>query len=1547
MDDSGTPINKGPTIGTRDVDLYKLFKVVQNQGGYNRVTNHNNWKLVALKMGFGQNPITVNLVKIAYKKFLFTFEEFYRKLGCTLLNHPSRLSRSCCRGGRNLIRNKDSGSSSGSLAKTDSKRQVKDGKSQSELSTGKIKTDKDEYPNQAHNQDDDIYLDIPSDGMSKSPTPPPSTSNTILHRAKRGAVSVAVIGPQSPTLKVHLPIKIKVEQEGSQPSTASQAAATPPSSPTTRSGSLSPTSGGLLQASRPDSPALQAQIISAQQQSQSGQKKESRSRQIKKSTNVDNISSSSSNISKDVDSIASDIDINAAVPHLKEKKRRAAFPRAVVAAKRVKQQLAPRIASPHAPGLATSRTKRTVNKDKLRTIVKNLKSKWVPSSVPATTNQELTKVPVKSKSAKEDGATTIKSRKDDLQSQSVVCLDDKKKGGRKRRDKRLSEDRFIALPSYKTILPGDKLRVYYGPTLESKVTYEAKVLSIRTEGNESVYLVHYTGWNNRYDEWIKTSRIADNLSWIPGRTARKANQTPKTPKRKGGHKNDTGSFSVKDQQVSITATSSSSASSTSSNSSATISKSNTTSLMSSGCRKTTTRASTRAAAIKKETPTTETDSDTNTESDVNKKTLLESNLNDDSGDKKSLTKKRKFEEISKSDLNLPIKLEIEDDFDEESSSLIASRNMEKDDVLDRSLGDNQMHDVTILKSVDIKKEMELHDSDSQNVTTNLGNVIIVDAELKNESEEDSLVIDENQEVDESEVIEGYSSVASIESKSDKPLTANQTGRDFDLTQIRSELKGIDTTVSRQDHIEELNMEDENTLDIYEFKEPEFETASTPSKLEDKNKSRSNLVVRMFSDVMNTAGSQKESVQEESNIHFEESNSGATTYSAQNTSAESLSDERPIIKTCEEAFDRVCAEPLRAATERPPAGFLFMDEDEEEEDVYDDDDSQDRLIISERDSDTEIPAQVAMDLTPTELNQQPSTSMQKDELETKGMSTLDAEYDKEVISREDDEEDLEDELLNVAIQRAIESSEDTTDGEILSRHLAPRHMFAVDTFSPVLNADNKKINTDNDNIIKISMVASNHESINNVTEKEQIVATADESQLLEQNAALDLSNATEEMQDGVELLSQDMDMVSEDEVVSQEDAAEPESMVENLDMEDAVGDDEEDEDDDLITVEENVSSSQGMSSDCSGTGRGPHTPPGPAPGSPPDTELEQDFSEQYSAGTDLEQQFEELAEQVERDEQPPLLTREVEVVETEERQEADHQEIACQDEDNDETNLVSLLCEETIPGSPQTASYHLSPEPNDEESVNYSEVASSKQLADNVTTDNKNIQKEPQEFAEDAADTSNHGPEIIDTNSTQIASRSLQQHTAPVSQTPVPSPTSSLSSNNSPSRETILSPHDEGIQVQTAAVTEQYQGVCAGAQTNTSDETAMQPSGSESVRTRKSDARSASSKKNRRTRKRSEEVAKRKYRARHHGSDSDEHCESSNRGYQRRSRTPPRLRKYCFTVQLSPEMDHQQRVYRIQNAMADIRKAYASLKLELASIERRRKKLRRREREYRL
>lgn len=59
---------------------------------------------------------------------------------------------------------------------------------------------------------------------------------------------------------------------------------------------------------------------------------------------------------------------------------------------------------------------------------------------------------------------------------------------------------------------GDKLKVYYGPTHESKVTYEAKVLEIERDATGPIYLVHYTGWNTRYDEWIQSQRIAENLS---------------------------------------------------------------------------------------------------------------------------------------------------------------------------------------------------------------------------------------------------------------------------------------------------------------------------------------------------------------------------------------------------------------------------------------------------------------------------------------------------------------------------------------------------------------------------------------------------------------------------------------------------------------------------------------------------------------------------------------------------------------------------------------------------------------------------------------------------------------------------------------------------------------------------------------------------------------------------------------------------------------------------------------------------------------------------
>ncbi|XP_016104740.1 AT-rich interactive domain-containing protein 4B-like, partial [Sinocyclocheilus grahami] len=54
--------------------------------------------------------------------------------------------------------------------------------------------------------------------------------------------------------------------------------------------------------------------------------------------------------------------------------------------------------------------------------------------------------------------------------------------------------------------PGMKVQVRYGRGHNQK-TYEATVKESDLEGGEVLYLVHYCGWNVRYDEWIKADKI--------------------------------------------------------------------------------------------------------------------------------------------------------------------------------------------------------------------------------------------------------------------------------------------------------------------------------------------------------------------------------------------------------------------------------------------------------------------------------------------------------------------------------------------------------------------------------------------------------------------------------------------------------------------------------------------------------------------------------------------------------------------------------------------------------------------------------------------------------------------------------------------------------------------------------------------------------------------------------------------------------------------------------------------------------------------------------
>lgn len=107
MDERGTPINRAPSVGGRDLDLYRLYRVVHRMGGYNRVTNKNNWKIVYQRLGLAAchtdslENISINQLKAAFKKYLLNFTDFYRKLGFSSAFINSPLVPTKSRPGRN------------------------------------------------------------------------------------------------------------------------------------------------------------------------------------------------------------------------------------------------------------------------------------------------------------------------------------------------------------------------------------------------------------------------------------------------------------------------------------------------------------------------------------------------------------------------------------------------------------------------------------------------------------------------------------------------------------------------------------------------------------------------------------------------------------------------------------------------------------------------------------------------------------------------------------------------------------------------------------------------------------------------------------------------------------------------------------------------------------------------------------------------------------------------------------------------------------------------------------------------------------------------------------------------------------------------------------------------------------------------------------------------------------------------------------------------------------------------------------------------------
>ena len=85
-------------------------------------------------------------------------------------------------------------------------------------------------------------------------------------------------------------------------------------------------------------------------------------------------------------------------------------------------------------------------------------------------------------------------------------------------DESMNGDDKQHLGSNVGVAVGDKIRVHY----KRDTIYDAKVTKVQHDDGEKwpKYFVHYQGWNARYDEWIKRSRIAENLSWNKERLKR-------------------------------------------------------------------------------------------------------------------------------------------------------------------------------------------------------------------------------------------------------------------------------------------------------------------------------------------------------------------------------------------------------------------------------------------------------------------------------------------------------------------------------------------------------------------------------------------------------------------------------------------------------------------------------------------------------------------------------------------------------------------------------------------------------------------------------------------------------------------------------------------------------------------------------------------------------------------------------------------------------------------------------------------------------------------
>ncbi|XP_052106549.1 AT-rich interactive domain-containing protein 4B-like [Mytilus californianus] len=501
MDDRGTPINKAPAIVNKDLNLYRLFKVVQHIGGYNKVTNQMKWRMVYSKMNLPPINTASHQIKNAYKKYLHAFEDFYRKLGSSM-GTISRPGRSRHNSGRGMVqfRGKDKHEDKDSESVSE---EVKDEKPKEE----EVSPTKDrQTPKRVTRQDvseESGKKESQTDAKKAVKKEEPDDSKKKTNKKEENE-SKKEIETKKNQKKEEVDVKKGKEEEAKKGKDDNEAK------------------------KDKDEKTIKKEDEKKAKKEENGNKKAAKNEDSKKEKKEENMKKAKVVLKKEKDDTTKvKKESETEVTEKKTASQTADKKTAQPAEKKTASQAADKKAAQQTPDKkVTNQTneKKTSQQTgdkkvsqppgdkKVATTPKTSDGDDKPKTSPKkiVRRRSMRKDEVKEETSATASAKLVMQKevkvnliKKDFKPAEVIKRIKKPKveGQTDEKDKK-----SVSQKDTHNCPMGSRLKVRYGGGQTQKI-YDAKVVEAKDDGSGLQYLVHYAGWNNRYDEWIQPERI--------------------------------------------------------------------------------------------------------------------------------------------------------------------------------------------------------------------------------------------------------------------------------------------------------------------------------------------------------------------------------------------------------------------------------------------------------------------------------------------------------------------------------------------------------------------------------------------------------------------------------------------------------------------------------------------------------------------------------------------------------------------------------------------------------------------------------------------------------------------------------------------------------------------------------------------------------------------------------------------------------------------------------------------------------------------------------